>query len=129
MIALVIARTPSGLRGPRWTSAAATAIASADDRRRRVAHLLVGGGIASVSAAQTLREEGAEGSVAIVSRELDLPYHRPPCSKGYLQGSESREDTLLHPPEWYAEHDIELLTRTGVVARPRRAHGQAVHEG
>ena len=82
---------------------------------RPVAHLLIGGGIASVTAAQTLRAEGAEGSVVIVSRELDPPYHRPPCSKGYLQGTESREDTLLHPPDWYEQHDIELLTRTSAV--------------
>ena len=74
----------------------------------------MGGGIAAVTAAQTLREEGSDGSVLIVSRELDLPYHRPPCSKGYLGGTESRADALLHPADWYAERDIELLTRTSV---------------
>ena len=83
---------------------------------RQVDHLLVGGGIASVTAAQTLREAGADGSVMIVSRELDLPYHRPPCSKGYLQGTESREGTWLRPAGWFAEHDVELLTRTSVLS-------------
>jgi 3-phenylpropionate/trans-cinnamate dioxygenase ferredoxin reductase subunit len=83
---------------------------------RRVDHLLVGGGIACVTAAQTLREQGAGGSVAIVSRELDLPYHRPPCSKGYLQGSESREDAWLHPADWYEEQGVDLLTRTSVLS-------------
>jgi len=83
---------------------------------RDVTHLLVGGGIAAVTAAQTLKQEEPGGSVLVVSRELDLPYHRPPCSKGYLQGSESREDALLHPPAWYDEHGIELLTRTSVMS-------------
>ncbi len=83
---------------------------------RHVDHLLIGGGIASVSAAETLRDEGAEGSVTIVSRELDLPYHRPPCSKGYLQGKETREDALLHPAGWYEDQEIELLTRTSVLS-------------
>ncbi len=83
---------------------------------RVVDHLLVGGGIASVTAAQTLRDEGADGTIVIASRELDLPYHRPPCSKGYLQGSESRENALLHPEGWYDERDITLLTRTAVLS-------------
>lgn len=83
---------------------------------RKVDYLLVGGGIASVNAAQKLREEGADGSILIASRELDPPYHRPPCSKGYLQGTESREDALLKPTGWYEDNDIELLTRTGVLS-------------
>lgn len=39
--------------------------------------LLIGGGLASASAAETLRLEGAEGSIAIVGAENWLPYHRP----------------------------------------------------
>ncbi len=47
--------------------------------------LLIGGGIASASAAAELREQGFEGSIVLVTRELDAPYHRPPLTKGYLQ--------------------------------------------
>ncbi|HEY5198837.1 MAG TPA: FAD-dependent oxidoreductase [Solirubrobacteraceae bacterium] len=81
---------------------------------RRVEHLLIGGGIAGASAARTLREEGADGSILLVGRELDPPYHRPPVSKGYLQGRETREQTLIAEPGWWAEHDVELLSRTSV---------------
>ena len=83
--------------------------------RRRVDFLLIGGGVASAAAAVTLREEGAEGSVLLVGREPDPPYHRPPASKGYLTGRESREQVLVRPPEWYADNDVELLTRTSVL--------------
>jgi 3-phenylpropionate/trans-cinnamate dioxygenase ferredoxin reductase subunit len=83
---------------------------------RHVDHLLIGGGIASATAAATLREEGATGSVLLVGRELDPPYHRPPCSKGYLQGRESRADALIHPPQWWDENAVELLARTSVLA-------------
>ena len=82
---------------------------------RRIEHLLIGGGIASASAAQTLREQGGDGSIAIVGRELDAPYHRPPASKGYLQGTKTREDALIVPPEWYASNGVDLLTRTSVL--------------
>ena len=54
---------------------------------------------------------GADGSILLVGREPDLPYNRPPCSKEYLRGTETREDTLFKPAEWYAEQEIEVLTR------------------
>jgi 3-phenylpropionate/trans-cinnamate dioxygenase ferredoxin reductase subunit len=83
---------------------------------RHVDFLLIGGGVASASCARALREAGAEGSVLVVGRELDAPYHRPPISKDYLQGRQTREATLVAPAEWWGSQDIELLTRTSVTA-------------
>jgi 3-phenylpropionate/trans-cinnamate dioxygenase ferredoxin reductase subunit len=82
---------------------------------RQVDYLLIGGGVASANCARWLRKEGADGSILLVGREVDLPYDRPPCSKAYLQGRQSRADTLLHPPEWYEEQQIEALTRTSAM--------------
>ncbi len=83
--------------------------------RRTVDHLLIGGGLAAANCARWLREEGAEGSVLLVGREFDPPYNRPPLSKGYLQGKESKEDALFRPDEWWEEQRIELMTRTSVM--------------
>ncbi|MGH2823310.1 MAG: NAD(P)/FAD-dependent oxidoreductase [Thermoleophilaceae bacterium] len=83
--------------------------------RRRVDHLLIGGGLAAANCARWLREEGADGSVLLVGREPDPPYNRPPLSKGYLQAKESREDVLFRPDDWWREQDIELMTRTSVM--------------
>lgn len=77
--------------------------------------LLIGGGIASASAAKELRERGFDGSILIATRELDPPYHRPPITKGYLQRREDRESTLVHPQTWYDEHDVEVRTRAAVM--------------
>ena len=91
---------------------------------RAVDHLLIGGGLAAANCARWLREEGAEGSILLVGRETDPPYNRPPLSKKYLGGEESREDALFRPDEWWGEQDIELLTRTSVMkldAESRRA--------
>jgi 3-phenylpropionate/trans-cinnamate dioxygenase ferredoxin reductase component len=82
---------------------------------RDVDILLIGGGIASATAAATLREEGFEGSVMLVARELDPPYHRPPVSKGYLQGREARADAFVHPEGWWEANGVELATRTSVL--------------
>jgi 3-phenylpropionate/trans-cinnamate dioxygenase ferredoxin reductase component len=83
--------------------------------------LLIGGGIAAASAAAELRERGFDGSIVLASRETDPPYHRPPITKGYLQGREDRPSTLIRPESWYAEHDVELLTRTPVMDLDRDA--------
>ena len=91
---------------------------------RSVDHLLIGGGLASANCARWLREEGGEGSILVVGRESDPPYNRPPLSKKYLAGDESREDVLFRPDEWWQEQRIELLTRTSVMkldADARRA--------
>src|SRR5437870_2810377 len=83
---------------------------------RHVTHLLIGAGIASASCAAALREHGAEGSILVAGRELDPPYHRPPVTKGYLMGKESRADGHIQPAAWWDEHNIELLTRTNVMS-------------
>lgn len=81
---------------------------------RHVEFLLIGGGLACGNCARWLREEGAEGSILLVGREPDLPYNRPPCSKEYMQGKESREEVLFRPPAWYEEQQVEALTRVSV---------------
>jgi 3-phenylpropionate/trans-cinnamate dioxygenase ferredoxin reductase subunit len=96
---------------------------------RHVDHLLIGGGVASATCAATLREEGAAGSVLVVGRELDPPYHRPPITKGILRGTSSRQDALVHPAGWWAQHDVELLTRTTVTALDPVARTAALSTG
>ena len=82
---------------------------------RHVAYALIGGGLAAGNCARWLRESGADGSILLIGRESDLPYNRPPCSKGYLQGKESREDVLFRPSQWYTEQEIEALTRVSAM--------------
>ena len=82
---------------------------------RKVDHLLIGGGLAAANCARWLREEGGSGSILLVGREPDPPYNRPPLTKTYLRGEDSREDALFRPPDWWEEQRIELLTRTSVM--------------
>ncbi|HZG50135.1 MAG TPA: FAD-dependent oxidoreductase [Thermoleophilaceae bacterium] len=82
---------------------------------RKVDHLLIGGGLAAANCARWLREEGGSGSILLVGREPDPPYNRPPLTKTYLRGEDSREDALFRPAEWWEEQRIELLTRTSVM--------------
>ena len=76
--------------------------------------MIVGAGLAGAKAAETLREEGFQGRVVLLGAEDELPYERPPLSKQYLLGAAPREEAYVHPREFYAENEIELLT--GVTA-------------
>jgi 3-phenylpropionate/trans-cinnamate dioxygenase ferredoxin reductase subunit len=82
---------------------------------RSVDYLLIGGGIAAASCAETLRASGAEGSIVVVGREEDPPYERPVLSKGYLAGASSRSDATWKPESWWAENEVEFLARKSVM--------------
>lgn len=71
--------------------------------------VILGAGAAGYAAAQTLREDGFRGRVALVTREDRAPYDRPNLSKDYLRGHAEPEWMPLRPEEFYREHDIGLL--------------------
>ena len=87
-----------------------------DTPREHTDVLLIGGGIASATAAKTLREGGFAGRIVLVSRELDAPYHRPPGSKEHLRGEQGQDDALIVPASWWAENDVDLRIRTSVLS-------------
>ena len=53
----------------------------------RQTFVIVGGGLAGATAAQTLREEGFTDRLRLVGAEKERPYERPPLSKAYLLGA------------------------------------------
>jgi 3-phenylpropionate/trans-cinnamate dioxygenase ferredoxin reductase subunit len=71
---------------------------------------IVGTGHAGAQAAIQLRQLGFAGSLALVGREPDLPYERPPLSKDYLAGEKAYERLLIRPSGFWSERGIEMLT-------------------
>jgi len=92
-------------------------------------YLLVGGGLANGQAARTIREAGAVGRVVIASSEPEPPYNRPPLSKGYLQGRESRESTWVKPQKFWDDKEIEIMTGRTAIGIDRRAHAVTFDDG
>ncbi|MDQ1021181.1 NAD(P)/FAD-dependent oxidoreductase [Streptomyces afghaniensis] len=78
--------------------------------------VIVGASLAGAKAAQALREEGFDGPLVLIGDESERPYERPPLSKGYLMDKDAREQIYVHPPQWYAEHDVDLRLGTAVTA-------------
>ncbi len=77
-------------------------------------YVIVGASLAGATAAATLREDGADGTVVLIGAEREPPYERPPLSKAYLRGEVPFENTLVQPPAFYAEHGIETMFGTRV---------------
>jgi len=78
--------------------------------------VLLGGGQASVSAAETLRAEGEGGDILLISGEDCLPYGHTYLSKQVLLGSRPSENLLIHGEAYYREHAIELMLGTRATA-------------
>jgi len=70
--------------------------------------LIIGGGQAGAQAIDTLRREGFEGRIVLVSEERELPYQRPPLSKKFLAGELAAERLPFRHQSFYDEHRIEL---------------------
>lgn len=72
--------------------------------------LIVGAGHGGAQAAVVLRQQGFEGSIALVGDEPEIPYERPPLSKEYLSGEKSFERILIRPASFWADRNVEMLT-------------------
>ncbi len=70
--------------------------------------IIVGGGAAGHAAAETLRREGYEGPVKLLTADSSPPYDRPNLSKDYLAGTAEPDWISLRPLEFYAENNIDL---------------------
>lgn len=76
--------------------------------------LIVGASHGGVACAYALRQEGWAGRIVLIDRDPELPYHRPPLSKGYLNGGGAPADYLLRSADSYAQQRIELRLGEGV---------------
>ena len=94
----------------------------ADPRHTPSAVVIVGGGGAGFSAADTLRREGYDGPVTILSADDFPPCDRPNLSKDYLAGTASEDWIPLRSPDYYRDQRIELVlsSRVSVLDAPRK---------
>ena len=91
--------------------------------------VIVGGGLAAGKAAEALRTQGFTGRIILVGDENHRPYLRPPLSKDYLQGKADRDSVLVHPDDWYDEHDVELLLGNEAIALDRTERRVRLSDG
>jgi 3-phenylpropionate/trans-cinnamate dioxygenase ferredoxin reductase component len=78
--------------------------------------VIVGGSLAGLRAAEELRHQGFDGSIAVVGDELHAPYDRPPLSKEVLAGAWEPDRTALTTTNEGGIEALDLDWRTGVRA-------------
>jgi 3-phenylpropionate/trans-cinnamate dioxygenase ferredoxin reductase subunit len=78
-------------------------------------YVIVGGGLAAASAVEGIRELDKTSPITIISSERELPYHRPPLSKSFLQGKDAVEAVRVHDAAWYSDQKVRV--RLGQTAR------------
>lgn len=83
-------------------------------------YVLLGGGVASVTAAMAIRDRDPAGTMAIVRDENCVPYDRPPLSKGFLKNPEVTLDDISSKfDNFYPDNNIELVLGNRVEAIDR----------
>ncbi len=91
--------------------------------------IIVGAGHGGPIAAIQLRQGGFTGSIALIGREDEPPYERPPLSKEYMAGEKPFERLYIRPPHFWGEKGIDLRLGTEVVAIDAAAQTVALSSG
>lgn len=96
--------------------------------------VVIGASYAGVGVAAAAREAGFSGRIALVGDETELPYQRPPLSKGFLLGK-AGANLPLKAASFYEEAQIDFIAGRRAVALDRQARrvlldgGSALHFG
>jgi len=86
-----------------------------------VAVVIIGGGQGGFQVAASLRAEGYQEPITLIGDEPNIPYQRPPLSKGFLLGKQEQRHAELRPAAFYETQRITLVTaRVAAIDRASR---------
>ena len=88
---------------------------------KKVDYLIIGAGIAAVSAAKGIREIDRQGTILMIGEESLPPYKKPMLTKTPLYGWDP-ERMVMHDAAWFAEQNIDLKTAACVTSIDPAAH-------
>jgi 3-phenylpropionate/trans-cinnamate dioxygenase ferredoxin reductase component len=90
--------------------------------------VIIGGGHGGSQVAASLRVEGYDGPLTLVTAEPEIPYQRPPLSKAFLK--DPKHDLLpLRPESFYVKHAVDLRLGANAVAIDRRERRVQLADG
>ena len=69
--------------------------------------IVIGAGIAGISAVEAFTKAAPQAHVTLVSREPDLPYYRLNLTR-YLAGEITEADLPIHDSDWYSQNNVDL---------------------
>ncbi|MBD3345893.1 MAG: NAD(P)/FAD-dependent oxidoreductase [Chitinivibrionales bacterium] len=89
-------------------------------------YVIVGGGLAGISAAKGIRTIDAEGSILLIGAEKHLPYHRPPLTKSLWSKTKSIDDIFVEDFSFYG--DKQVATKLGVTITQCDAQNKTISD-
>jgi len=91
--------------------------------------VIVGAGHGGAQCAIALRQAGFEGSIAVIGREPEYPYERPPLSKEYFAREKTFDRLYIRPPTFWADKDVTFHLGKEVTAVDPAAHELKLGDG
>lgn len=91
--------------------------------------VIIGAGHGGAQTAIALRQHGFAGSIAMIGKESELPYERPPLSKEYLARDKAFERILIRPESYWSDKKIDLILGSEVTAVDPRDQVVQLKEG
>ena len=70
-------------------------------------YLIIGAGIAGLTAAETIRKFDGEGEITLLTKETILPYSRPMLTKSPFSAFDPKHWTV-HEEKWYEDNEVSL---------------------
>src|ERR1700692_4833551 len=93
----------------------------------RISYLIIGNGIAGVTAAEILRTEDSAATITIIADDPFPVYYRP-ALKDYLGGKVSEEKLWARPNSFYQEQRIRFVSGR-VMSINASQHSVQLHNG
>lgn len=91
--------------------------------------VVVGGGVAGITTAETLRAKGFGGAITVVGDEPALPYRRTALSKDLCNADLSADRITLRKKTFWAERDIDIRIGTTAASIDTRERRVALDDG
>ena len=91
--------------------------------------VIVGAGHGGAQCAIALRQHGFTGTIAMIGREPEPPYERPPLSKEYFAREKTFDRLYIRPPHFWGEKDIDLRLGIEVTAVDPAARQLTLSDG
>jgi 3-phenylpropionate/trans-cinnamate dioxygenase ferredoxin reductase subunit len=91
--------------------------------------VIVGAGHGGAQCAIALRQGGFTGTIAMIGREPEPPYDRPPLSKEYFAREKTFDRLYIRPPAFWNEKAVHLMLSTEVLAVDAQAKKLSLSTG
>jgi NADPH-dependent 2,4-dienoyl-CoA reductase/sulfur reductase-like enzyme len=84
-------------------------------------YIIVGAGIAGLSAVEGIREHDKSGPILLIGDEKYPPYNRTPLTKELWWGTIKAEELFIHDNKYFEQNDVDLLFGKTVVSLDAKA--------